>query len=186
MPSSTGLNSLFASSIRFNKFYNKNKQNSYDYQAVSPNSSSSNCVSPPSPGASLSHQRSFSRSSHIDIPQVIRRSLSIKRSSIGGGLDRSRPSSGTFLNPARSNTPPVPPSAANTQNKPGTSGGSRSTAMLEGSTGLQRSMSYGATALGAPAQIQTTGGPQSASAVYQQIVETSTKRISTLDYLRKS
>jgi hypothetical protein len=58
--------------------------------------------------------------------------------------------------------------------------------MLEATGGLQRSMSYGPGALGAPAQIQSNGGPQSAQSVYQQIIETATKRTSTLDYLRKS
>ncbi|KAF2672641.1 hypothetical protein BT63DRAFT_409739 [Microthyrium microscopicum] len=47
-------------------------------------------------------------------------------------------------------------------------------------------MSYGNGVLGPPAQIVTTGGQQSAQAVYQHILDTATKRISTLDYLRKS
>jgi hypothetical protein len=182
MPSSSGLNSLFASSLRFNKFYNKDKHPN-DHQPVSTHLSSTDSTPPPSSSSSSSHRRSFSRSSQIDFPLSIRRSLSL-RSSLGGDQSRPRPSTGTHPKLTPSSTFPF--LARSSDALVDSSGrGNSLNAMLESSGGLQRSMSYGATALGAPAQIGA-GGPQSAQVVYQQIVETATKRISTLDYLRKS
>jgi hypothetical protein len=128
----------------------------------------------------LSHRRSFSRSSQFDRPTTLKRSLSLRSSH----HIQTSPHSSHHRSPVQSS---ISPTLDKSSDLPLERPRSRAlTSIMTQPAGLQRTMSYGNGVLAPPAQIGQTGGQQTAQAVFQHITETATKRISTLDYLRKS